>query len=477
MKKLTILTVLLLVTVFTWSQSLLDQVGLDLNKLTPSVAQAMLDKVDMSDATVQLQGPVDLYISGVEYAGNKYAAVLRYDGIGNFEVIFPSTAQQELPKYNSVDFSGLEVIAPKTVDGVVGLRGIVVEGGIISVDVRVDPPELMQGNVVFTPVAPAKFTGMAASHPAAIQAAADAAKEKNSQIKDFIAQIDKLKKELEAAQAAAIPEEGSLGEEYAKLSAKYDEGEKMYYQLKDDYDEGAKMYYQLKDDYDEGAKMYYDLKDQYAAGEKLYYELLAKYESAVQMQGAAPSMAGASTLFVDVTTMQSYGAWKETATGIDMTSADAMYAKIAAQISQTKNEIFYNFTVDANSTKGWIGAGAHILASNVKSLERYAFGKSYLVWLTKDLRTQTDATFVQLYESISDGKMVQLASKAIDGDINSANDVSVYVNKDTDMIIISVNGEEAISYESPTALPDGQIAALRAAGGPVSFSGLSVKAK
>jgi hypothetical protein len=110
-------------------------------------------------------------------------------------------------------------------------------------------------------------------------------------------------------------------------------------------------------------------------------------------------------------------------------------------------------------------------------MERYAFGKSYLVWLTKDARTQSDATFIQLYESISDGRMVQIASKAIDTDINSANEVSVYVNKNTDTIVISVNGEQAISYESMTDLPDGQIAGLRAAGGPVSFSGISVKAK
>lgn len=73
--------------------------------------------------------------------------------------------------------------------------------------------------------------------------------------------------------------------------------------------------------------------------------------------------------------------------------------------------------------------------------------------------------------------MVQIASKAIESDINSANDVSVYVNKKTNMIVISVNGEEVISYESMTALPDGQIAALRAAGGPVSFTNFSVKGK
>jgi len=398
MKKLTILTVLLLVSLAAWSQV--------------DVASAMdtldLSQVDMSGATVGLQGPVDLYITGVEYMGQSYAAILKYDGMGNFEVVAPTASEMATTKYDSLDVSNVEVVPPATLGGVVTLKGIIVNGYIASVDVKVDTSELAMGKIVFTAASEPVVTAMAETHPKSMEAAQMAAKEKNSQLMSYIAQVDSLESQLEDAQA-----------EIADLQAK----------------------------------------------------------ASMAMGSEMVSAEGASTLFVDLSTMQTFGKWTQTASGIDMTDPSAAYAKVGAAMSQTKNEIFYDFTVDGNSSQKWIGAGAHILASNVQAPGRYAFGKSYLVWLTKDARNQTDATFIQLYESINDGRMVQLASKAIDSDINSANEVSVYVNKTTDMIVISVNGVQAIAYHSTTDLPDGQIAALRAAGGPVSFSGLSVKAK
>jgi len=488
MKKLTILTVLLLVTLVAWSQSTLSSMGIDPSALGSLDLNSLLGQVDMSNASVNLQGPVDLYITGVKFKGKTYAAILKYDGMGNFTVVIPSAKEMETAKYDSLDVSNVDVVLPKTLGGVITLKGIVVDGYVVSADVALDTTKVASGNVVFSAVAPVTVTAMADTHPQALQAAAMAAKEKNAQLKDYIEKVAALQKKLDASEAAlaeaqknAVPvDEGSAAAELLALRKKYADGEKMYYELTDKYDSGYVQYMEMQEKYAAGEKIYNEMKAKYDAGVIEYNSMKAKLAAAeAKLGGAMPmvSMEGASTLFVDLTSLQKFGTWTETKTGIDMTDAGAAYAKIAAQMTQAKKEIFYNFTVDANSTLGWIGAGAHILASNVGSVSRYAFGKSYLVWLTKDLRTQTDATFIQLYESISDGRMVQLASKAIDGDINSANDVSVYVNKDTDMIVISVNGEEMISYKSAKDLPDGQIAALRAAGGPVSFSGLSVKAK
>jgi hypothetical protein len=401
MKKLTILTLLLLVVFSAWSQQATVPVDA-LLQLDPS-------KADLSNASVYFDTPVEFYISGVEYMGDSYAAIVKVTEDQTVEIYAPSDAELTLMDRvgMSIDVSKMSITVPTTLNGVITLSGVVVDGYEASLDVAVDvEASKALGTVVLAPVTMPELS-LADNNPAVIaELLADREATIAAKSKDLITKI----KEVD------------------------------------------------------------ELKAQNSELQAMYNELLA-------MMGADMSAEGASTLFVDLSTLQTFGAWKETATGIDMTDKGALVAKVAAQISQAKTELFYKFTVDGNSSQKWIGAGAHILGDGVKLLGGYGFGKSYLVWLTKDARLQTDTTFVQLYESSSDSKMIQLASEAIVGDINSKNDVSIYVNKDTDVISVSVNGVEYISYESQKDLPNGQIAALRAAGGPVSFSDLSVKAR
>ncbi|MDA3941375.1 MAG: hypothetical protein PF693_19060 [Spirochaetia bacterium] len=391
MKKLMVLILLVLVVFTAWSQQ---------TKMPIESFMAMdMDQagVDLSDLSVYFDGPVEFYVTGVKYKGMSYAGIVKLTEDQKLQVFVPTDNEITLSSRvgKSIDVSNLKIITPKSLNGVVTLADVVIDGYEASIDLMVDPEaSAAAGTVVFK----------AASAPIL--------KKPSTSSPDF------------AVIAAKDSEIAALNAKNTKLQAMYD-----------------------------------------------------KLAATPAMTTDVVTMAGARSLFVDLASLETFGTWKESANGIDMKDTGALYAKASAKVSQTQKELFYNFTVDANSAKGWIGAGAHILASGSKSSDGYGFGKSYLVWLTKDSRLQTDATFVQLYESMADGKMIQLASQIITGDINSRNDVSVYVNKTSRMIFVSVNGKEYISYRSMKNIPDGQYAALRAAGGPVSFSNLSAKSR
>jgi hypothetical protein len=107
----------------------------------------------------------------------------------------------------------------------------------------------------------------------------------------------------------------------------------------------------------------------------------------------------------------------------------------------------------------------------------YGFGSSYLVWITRDpANTQSDQTFVQLYRSYDDVRMVQLASQAVSASISSPIDVTVYVNRGDGMIVVGVDGEAVITFEDPRIIRSGSAVAVRALG-PATVSGLEVRSR
>jgi cell division protein FtsB len=265
MKKLTILTVLLLVSLAAWSQV----------DLSNALGTLDITKVNMSNAAVELQGPVDLYIKGIKYMGQSYAAILKYDGKGNFEVVAPAAAEMATPKYDSLDVSKMEVIKPTSMGGVITLKGIIVDGYSVTVDVKVDTAKLMKGDIVFTAASAPVVTAMTETNPAAM----DALKAKNAEL---LAQITELESDVDTAE-----------DEVAALEAKYAEGEAMY------------------------------------------YALLAKSMGAVPI-----SAEGARTLFVDLSTMQSFGKWAQSNTGIAMTDPKAAFAKFQLRFHKQNQRFF-----------------------------------------------------------------------------------------------------------------------------------------
>lgn len=138
------------------------------------------------------------------------------------------------------------------------------------------------------------------------------------------------------------------------------------------------------------------------------------------------------------------GTWRVSGSKLIQSDASQLYAKYMVPVPQRANSQEYSFKV-ASTSKGRVGAGLHILASDVKNADKYGFGSSYLIWITRDPGLQTDSTFIQVYKSSSDIRMAQVASKAIKADISKMNAIRVIADRNNDMLYVYVNGVLEIS--------------------------------
>jgi hypothetical protein len=170
------------------------------------------------------------------------------------------------------------------------------------------------------------------------------------------------------------------------------------------------------------------------------------------------------------------GSWSTSSSRARQTDSDQKFAKYIGYGRQSSNEYLYSFTGKATG-KGWAGYGLHFLASDSETAKGYGFGESYLVWVTRDEgNLQTDRTFVQLYKSNSDVRMIQLASQAIDQDISDELDIEVYVNRSKGQIMVAVEGSIELVYDDMSSLTAGDAGALRTLGA-AEFTNLTVKTK
>ena len=171
------------------------------------------------------------------------------------------------------------------------------------------------------------------------------------------------------------------------------------------------------------------------------------------------------------------GDWTVDSSKITQTDAGQFFAKFQIPLAQSASQTLYSFTAKAAGS-GYSGYGLHFFASNDKTGEGYGFGKSYLVWVTSDPDFyKTSAPYIQIYESFNDGRMVPLASAAVSSTINRSNTTKVLYNKATGLIEVAVNGVNYLSFEVDTPIRSGDKMALRALGGPVTFTDLSVRTK
>ena len=170
------------------------------------------------------------------------------------------------------------------------------------------------------------------------------------------------------------------------------------------------------------------------------------------------------------------GNWKTSAGSASQSDASQKYAKYEIPLNQNANMLF-GFTAKASST-AWVGYGLHFFASGSKAAGGYGFGDSFLVWLTRDPASyQSSKTYLQIYRSFSDIRMVQIASVSIPEAIDSALKVEVFYNKSANKLVAYVNGKKKLEYETDVPLMNGNSLVLRTLGGPVEFSDLTVKAE
>ncbi|TVR51081.1 MAG: hypothetical protein EA426_20290 [Spirochaetaceae bacterium] len=167
------------------------------------------------------------------------------------------------------------------------------------------------------------------------------------------------------------------------------------------------------------------------------------------------------------------GSWTTTAAQTTQTDAAELYAKFVVPGSHGANETLV--TLEARATgSGWRGYGVHFLASGSTRPWLYGYGRSYLVWVTRDPeRYQTDATYVQLYRSSSDVDMVLVASKMVPESIGSNNRVQVHADRTTNELTVTMNGRHLFSFNDRGFLRSGTNVALRALGS-ITFTGLRV---
>lgn len=168
------------------------------------------------------------------------------------------------------------------------------------------------------------------------------------------------------------------------------------------------------------------------------------------------------------------GGWKATDKALVQTDGALNFAKYAVPFAQSASRTLYGFTAKAGAT-GWVGYGLHFFASGAKRADTYGFGKSYLVWLTRDeAYYRTKKAYVQLYHSSDDITMIQIASANIGMDLTQPVNTEVVYNKDAKTIEVYVNGELTIT-QVVDPIASGDSMAARTLGAGVEFSAFYVK--
>jgi len=151
---------------------------------------------------------------------------------------------------------------------------------------------------------------------------------------------------------------------------------------------------------------------------------------------------------------------------------DQYFAKLRLPAPQKDAPTLYRFT--ARSTgEGWVGLGLHLYASD-SDKRGYGFGKSVLVWLTRDPEVyKSSATHLQLYRSDDDIHMARTLDSVIAEHIASSLSLDVLYEPQTNYVTVAVNGEDKVRYKLWFDINSGVEVALRTLG-PAEFSGLTV---
>lgn len=378
-----------------------------------------LDKADLSQVKFYFNGPAEFLVRDVYYDGSYYAAVLDYDGRGTFTLKVPqSTSADGLPM--ALDLSEVDVTVT---DSGLRLANVVADGYRFSGELvptpqlalQIDPPVTVLGAVEEEMVAAAESTDVG---------------DLQRTVTQLQGEIDSLERELEQRDRAV----GAREDEIASRNAEIARLERRIANLQAETPPAAMAPLEVV------AAVDRTVKSGFSGGEAIL------------------------------------GDWRASRTRLIQTDSDQLYAKYVIPVRQSSSELVYQFSGNATGS-GWRGFGLHFLGSSSSLGEGYGYGSSYLAWITRDPAfTQTDETFVQLYKSFNDVRMVQLASEAIDIPINRNMDVTVYVHRDTGSIHIGVNGEEVLDFTDTNLYRSGNAVAARALGS-AQFTALEVRTK
>ena len=124
-----------------------------------------------------------------------------------------------------------------------------------------------------------------------------------------------------------------------------------------------------------------------------------------------------------------------------------------------------------------VGFGLHLLASDTpESGNTWNYGRSYLIWATRDPFYDTDATHLQFYESRDNNTLTWLASRLIEQPLSAPLTLEA-LYQSNGIVTLLVGGEEQLSLNIGTEISAGDRIALRSLGGPVEFTQVYVTAR
>ena len=365
-----------------------------------------LTKADLSQTGLFFQGPLQLYVSGLRYAGDGYAAILDYDGGYTVEVRVPDAVTTE-GKPRAVDLTQARLRITAT-----GLRleNVVAEGRMYAADMEITP----SNQLVVRSLIPGELVPSTDELNAQVASLQTAAKQQDER-------IDRLNRQI-----------ATTGDAQAQ-----------------------------------------ELRRQINALETQIQQKDTQIARLQPREAASPDWATASTRLTRVllsgfgSGSALTGAWERSTSSASQTDQKRLNAKLTIPLVQNSDELLYSFRGSASGS-GWLGFGLHFLASGSLSRDSYGFGQSYLVWLTRDpAHYQNPQTYVQLYKSFDDVRMVELASKAVDASIDAGSEISVHVNRSSRVVTVILGGEPVVSYHDPNMIQRGDQAAMRALGAAV----------
>ena len=181
--------------------------------------------------------------------------------------------------------------------------------------------------------------------------------------------------------------------------------------------------------------------------------------------------------FTDGQALANEGAWSESGATVTQTDSGASHAKYTIPAAQSGSEMLFGVTASAPSGSDKVGFGLHLLASDTPdTANTWNYGRSYLIWATRDPFYDTDATHLQFYESSDNNTLAWLASRRIEQSLNSPLTLEALYQSDGTVTLL-VGGEEQLRLNVGAAITAGDRVALRSLGGPVEFTQVYVTAR
>ncbi len=419
-------------------------------------------KIDLSKAELSLAGPDSVYVTNIYYGSTRLSVLLRYDGKSGALIYGPYYDSDKLLLDSfELGYADLRVLGNDTII----VSDLILYGQGVSGRLKYDGVATLNLASWWQTMTPTTDEMRIANLQSQLQTAKTAQKRLEEE-------IVATKAKYEADIAEVETEKQALEDELADLNRRIAVGIRQYESEKKALEDKLA-----------------DLNGKIAVGVRQYENQIASLRRQLESAGvkveAAPAVATAysrptQTVFSGFAAgTGAYGNWSATGGRLTQSNTSLYFAKYVIPGEQSADQTLYSFTAQvASNAKDFVGYGIHFYASGDKRANSYGFGNSYLVWVTRDPRFyKTEDTYVQVYRSYDDIRMLQVASVATPTRITAANDVEVLYDRANAKITVAINGVDYLTYDVPNPIRSGAKGAFRTLGGPVTFSDFSIKAK